>query len=375
MLSRRNFLKGATLVAGGMLMGCSSDEYSTSTYSAKTYNASTTEWFMPDENEPHKRTWMAFGASRNIWGDRLLPEVQRNLATIARTIAEYEPVTMLVREREYDLAQELVGPTVELVVSPLDDLWMRDTGPVFVITEEGQQAAIDFNFNGWGKKQVHRWDSQVAQFVAEQAGVEVINTDLVLEGGCIEVDGHGTAIITESCVLNDNRNPEVSKAEFEDILMPLLGLDKIIWLPGIKGMDITDGHTDFYARFAGPGVVLAGYEPNPEYFDHEVTKQHLEILQSATDAANRPLEIIVLEGPTTIREEYATDEFAPGYIGFYVCNGAVVMQEFGDKQADEAAKQGVQQAFPDREVIQLNIDGIAAGGGSIHCSTQQEPLV
>lgn len=209
--------------------------------------------------------------------------------------------------------------------------------------------------------------------MARQAGARVINTDLVLEGGCIEVDGQGTAIITESCVLNDNRNPGVSKAQFEDRLMPLLGLDKIIWLPGIRDKDITDGHTDFYARFAKPGVVLAGYDPDPKSYDHEVTKRHLEILRAASDTAGRKLEVIVLEGPTTIRETYATDEFAAGYIGFYVCNAAVIMQEFGDAQADLAAKQALQKAFPDRVIEQVAIDGIAAGGGSIHCATQQQP--
>ena len=333
------------------------------------------DWFMPDESEPHKRTWMAFGASEKIWGKRLLPEVRRNLATLARTIAMYEPVSMLVRKNEYDLARELVGSSVELIISPLDDLWMRDTGPVFVLTEQGKKAGIDFNFNGWGEKQAFSRDAKVAAFVTQQTGAKVINTDLVLEGGCIEVDGHGTAIITESCVLNGNRNPGVTKAQFEEELMPLLGIEKIIWLPGIKGKDITDGHTDFYARFARPGMVLAGYDPDPESFDHEVTKKHLEILQSATNAEGRQLEVIVLEGPTSVRKTYETDDFAAGYMGFYVCNGAVIMQEFGDAQADHAAKQALQRAFSDREIVQINIDGIAAGGGSVHCATQQEPMI
>lgn len=330
-------------------------------------------WQMPDESVIHTRTWMAFGASAPIWGRRLLPEVQRNLATIAKTIAQYEPVTLLVRPEEYELAQDLVGPTVELTISPLDDLWIRDTGPLFVFAEQGQKAGIDFNFNGWGKKQGFQQDAEVAAFVANQAGVDVVNTSLVLEGGCIEVDGHGTAIITESCVLNNNRNPGVSKAQLEAQLMPLLGLKKIIWLPGIKGYDITDGHTDFYARFARPGIVLAGYDPDPESFDHEVTKKHLEILKTATDAQGQPLEVIVLEAPGTIRSTYEASDFAAGYIGFYVCNGAVIMQEFGDVQADQAAQQALQRAFPEREIVAINIDGIAAGGGSIHCATQQEP--
>ncbi|WP_051311457.1 agmatine deiminase family protein [Zooshikella ganghwensis] len=189
---------------------------------------------------------MAFGAEESIWGAELLPVVQQNLATIARTIAHYEPVSMLVRESEYDLARQMVGDKVELVVADLNDLWMRDTGPVFVMTQQGQKAAVDFNFNGWGNKQQHNHDAKVAKLVASKAGVKLLNTRLVLEGGGIEVDGQGTAIITESCTLNKNRNPGISKAEFEDWLMPLLGLNKIIWLPGIKGKDI-NAMLDFLA--------------------------------------------------------------------------------------------------------------------------------
>ncbi len=329
---------------------------------------------MPDEGSPHKCTWMAFGASADIWGWDLLPEVRRNLATLAQIISKYEPVSMLVRDQEYDLARGLVGDGIELIVFPPDDIWIRDTGPVFVITEQGKKAAVDFNFNGWGEKQEHRRDAEVAAFVASRAGVKTIGTQLVMEGGGIEVDGQGTAIITESCTLNKNRNPNISKAQFEDLLMPLLGLDKIIWLPGIEGKDITDGHTDFYARFARPGVVLAGYDPDPDSFDHEVTKRHLEILESAVDAQGDKLAVIPLEGSTRVREDYETEDFAAGYMGFYLCNDAVIMQEFGDIRADNAAKAIVQKVFPDRTIEQINTDGIAAGGGSIHCVTQQEPM-
>ena len=192
-------------------------------------------WFMPDESVVHERTWMAFGASNKVWGKKLLPEVQRNVATIALTIAKYEPVSMLVRESDLPRAQQLMGSKVELIVCPHDDLWIRDTGPVFVVTKNGGKAGVDFNFNGWGKKQDYGDDAQVASFVAQRAGVRRIQTDLVLEGGGIEVDGQGTAIITESCVLNENRNPGVSKAQCERELKRLLGLEKIIWLPGIKG--------------------------------------------------------------------------------------------------------------------------------------------
>lgn len=338
-------------------------------------NSDRTLWFMPDEGEPHHRTWMAFGASEKIWGKKLLPEAQRNLATIALTIAQYEPVSMLVRQSNLSLAQQLMGSKVELIVYLLDDLWMRDTGPVFITTEDGDKAAVDFNFNGWGGKQDSDYDAEVAAFVARRAGVRHIKTEVTLEGGGIEVDGQGTAIITESCVLNENRNPGVSKAQCEQELKRLLGLEKIIWLPGSIGKDITDGHTDFYARFAGPAVVVAGYDPDPKSADHAVTKQHLDILRASTDAKGRKLEVVVLETPSTVRGKFANDDFAAGYINFYVCNGAVIAPEFGDEKADLAAKRILQRLFPKRQVVQINIDGIAAGGGGIHCTTQQEPMV
>src|SRR3990170_3251032 len=306
---------------------------------AKRMRTLSNSWVMPDESAPHRRTWMAFGASEKIWGDDLLPSVQENLATIARTIAKYEPVKVLVRKEDYEIAAKLCGTDVELIVFPIDDLWMRDTGPVFVVNKQGETAGIDFNFNGWGEKQDYARDALVASFVTQQSKVKLINTDLVLEGGSIEVDGHGTAVITESCVLNSNRNSRVSKAKCEAELKKLLGLRKFIWLPGIA-----------------------------------VTKKHLEILRSATDADGRKLEVVVIEGPKIIRAEYGSDDFAAGYINFYVINGAVIAPEFGDAKADTQAKETLKRLFPDRDIVQINIDAIAAGGGGIHCTTQQEPL-
>ncbi|MEN9434360.1 MAG: putative agmatine deiminase [Pseudomonadota bacterium] len=363
-MHRRQFLMSSLALSVTGLMGMSTNSF-----------AAQSTWRMPDESEPHTRTWMAFGASAGIWGKKLLPEVQRSLALIANTIVKYEPVSMLVREAELAVAEKLLNDQVTIVPYTMNDLWIRDTGPTFVVDDAGQKAAINFNFNGWGNKQRHDLDKGVAPWVAKQAGVKVLGASLVMEGGCIEVDGHGTAIITESCILNKNRNPNVSKDQFEDLLMPLLGLDKIIWLPGIKGKDITDGHTDFYARFARPGVVLAGYEPDPDSYEHELTLTHLDLLKSATDAQGKKLQVIKLTAPSDLREDFLNDEFAAGYIGFYVCNGAVIAQQFGDVKADAAAKAALQKAFPDRKIEQLNVDGIAAGGGSIHCATQQEPAV
>lgn len=332
-------------------------------------------WRMPDEAEPHRASWMCFGPREDIWGKRLLDAVRLNLGSIARTIAAYEPVHMLVCDEDQDLAYKLCGPKVQLHVREVDDLWMRDTGPVFVRNAQGLRAGVDFNFNGWGKKQAHAQDAQVARFVAQQSDVPRLSTRLVLEGGGIEVDGQGTAIITESCVLNANRNPGTSKAACEAELKRLLGIEKVVWLPGIAGRDITDGHTDFYARFSSPGVVVAGFDADPESYDHAVTQKHLQILRAATDARGRKLKVMVLPGPGDVRTTFKSDSFAAGYINFYVCNGAVIAPEFGDRRGDAKARSLLQELFPKRDIVQLNIDAVAAGGGGIHCTTQQEPAI
>lgn len=362
-MKRRQFLYQLSTLTTGLAL---SGQFS--------YGNDTGRYYMPDEGDPHLRTWMAFGASSEIWGKDLLHEVRRDLANLANLIAEYEPVSMLVRPEERSIAGMLLDSKVKLHETQMDDLWMRDTCAIFIKTDKGSKAAVDFNFNGWGQKQKHRLDAKIASYVADNAGVVLRQSDLVLEGGCIEVDGQGTAIITESCVLNKNRNPGWSKMAVEDVLMPTLGLDKIIWLPGIRGKDITDGHTDFYARFIRPGVVAVGYEPDPNSFDHEVTLEHMELLSGAHDARGQKLELIELEAPSYVNPNYESEDFAAGYIGFYVCNGAVILQSFGDSKADLRAYKALKKAYPDRAVEQLNIDAIAAGGGSIHCATHQEPV-
>lgn len=333
-----------------------------------------TAWRMPDESAKHKRTWMAFGARKEIWAD-LLPDVQGDLARIAKTIAVFEPVTMLVRPEDRKLAAKLCGEKVELVETALDDLWVRDTGPVFVVSGEGKLGAVDLNFNGWGKKQVHKNDAKVARFVAEKSGATLVATKLVGEGGGIEVDGAGTAIITESCFINKNRNPGVTQTDCEQELKKLLGLRKIIWLPGVRGKDITDGHTDFYARFAKSGSVVAGLEGDEESFDYKVTRQHRKLLEAADGADGKKLTVVTIESPGRVRRKFETKESAAGYINFYVVNGAVIAPEFGDKRADARCKEVLEKLFPGRKVVQINIDAIAAGGGGIHCATLHEPLV
>ncbi len=331
-------------------------------------------WRMPDESAPHLCTWMAFGANEEIWDD-LLDDVRRNLATIAKTISQYEPVLMLVRPNERKLAARLCGDRVTLIDGDLDDLWIRDTGPTFVLDEKGKLGAVDLNFNGWGEKQRHENDAAVAELIAEHSEAKHLTTKIVGEGGGIEVDGAGTAIVTESCFLNDNRNPEIDKSEIEAELKSLLGLQKIIWLPGVRGKDITDGHTDFYARFARPGVVVAGLEMDRKSFDFDVTRMHLEILRTTEDARGQKLEVETLESPRRVRRELQTEDFAAGYINFYVVYGAVIAPQFGDADSDAKCKDALTRLFPKHKIIQLNIDAIAAGGGGIHCATQQQPRI
>ena len=360
MFTRRHFLASSSLA----LLG--------SSLALRTHAAGSS-WHMPDEGERHSATWMAFGPGEEVWGATLQRGAQESLGRIARAISSVEPVNMLVREEDYDIASRLCGPKVRLIAQEINDLWLRDSGPVFVKNGSGQLAGVDFNFNGWGEKQEYEADAELAGFITGKVGVQTLSTRLVLEGGGIEVDGQGTAIITESCVLNPNRNPGVSKAQCEAELKRLLGLQKIIWLPGIAGKDITDGHTDFYARFTSPGVVVAGLDNDPSSYDYAITRRHLEILKAATDARGRKLRVVPLPGPGSIRKQYENNDFAAGYINFYVCNNAVIAPEFGDTKADRYCRDVLRDLLPGREVIQLNIDPIAAGGGGIHCTTQQQP--
>lgn len=327
---------------------------------------------MPEEGAEHERTWMAFGPSATIWPGVALEAVRSELATIANTIAQFEPVTVLLRPCDEAAAKRLLDPSVELLITDIDDVWARDTGATFVRQHSGSLAAVDFNFNGWGNKQQHAHDAHLAKTMSKHSSIEHVRSQLVMEGGGIEVDGQGTALITESCVLNDNRNPGWSKGDVEDELRVILGVQKVIWLPGIAGYDITDGHVDFYARFAQPGVVLAHSTEDPASFDAAVTEQHAEILHTATDAAGRDLRLEILPEPSLNADLPA--DYAASYINYYTCNGAIIAPRFGDAAADEYAQSVLSSLHPDRVVLMLPIDALASGGGGIHCVTQQQPL-
>ncbi len=372
MLTRRAFCRSTVMI---------SSLFTLAGISPLTSGRSTPSLWMPEESEPHARTWMAFVANDTIWAQEQIPQVKRDLAAIAKIIAKYEPVSMLVSADDYDEAFSLLNGLhqhnypIDLIEFESDDLWLRDSGPTFVTDSDAKQYAIDFNFNGWGGKQEHRRDAEIAGFIADYSAAHPIISNLTIEGGCFETDGHGTAILTKSCIINDNRNPNISQQTIGTELKLLLGLKKIIWLDGIKGKDITDGHTDFYARFAKPGTVLVGRENDPSSYDYEITRQNIEYLKQATDARGHALNVVVLDAPDYVNESFGIDYFAAGYIGYYLCNNAVILQKFGDDAADNKAFSTLQSLFPNRKIEQLAIDGIASGGGSIHCTTQQQPKV
>ncbi|KAL4481637.1 hypothetical protein ABPG74_007726 [Tetrahymena malaccensis] len=338
---------------------------------------------MPHEDTPHLRTWMGFPNDFSIWGVNLT-KVQQEIAYLAKTISKYEPVNLIVdSDTTKQLAQNLLSNvnvvsqfTINLVIQPINDLWLRDTGATFVFDLKNQKiGGVDFNFNGWGNKQKHNYDSNIANFITTQDQIQRITTQLVMEGGGLEVDGEGTAILAESCILNANRNPGWSKSQVEQELSYLLGIKKFIWVPGVKGAEITDGHIDFYARFVGkahPGQVLVHMDSSDPS-----TQQNFNIIKSSTDARGRQLIPIPMQTPDSSKMRGTIvqgDSSAIGYCNFYLLNNAVILANFGDQAADQNAKTILQNAFPGRTIEMIAIDNIVNGGGSVHCSTQQDIL-
>jgi len=311
----------------------------------------------------------------DIWGRRLLPGVQRDIARIARVISRFEPVVVLANRRSADHARRACGSGVEVIDSiPVDACWLLDTSPVFRVDRRGGLDAFGTNFNGWGGRQVHDRDALVAERIAALAGVPFTTAGFVGEGGAVETDGAGTLMATESSLVNDNRNPTLTRRQISRAMQRAYGAEKVVWFPGVRGRDITDDHVDATSRFLRAGRSLTQLPPAEErgVWARDARQQH-RILGRSTTAATEPIRTRVLEGPDYARIRSQRRGFLASYANYYVCNGAVIVAQFGHRRADLAAQATLARLFPGREVVALNIDSLASGGGGIHCVTQQQP--
>jgi len=328
-------------------------------------------FFMPAEWQPHSRCWMAWPCNEAIWV-RGMDVARQNFAAVVRAVLEFEPVTLLVRPQDRATAYQLCGGQVDYWEYPLDDSWMRDFGPTFVKNTADELAGVNWRFNGWGKYPYDN-DQHVARHILEHSKFPCIDAPLILEGGAIHVDGEGTVLTTEQCLLHPNRNPSLSKDEIEALLLKHLGAKKILWLPqGLKDDD-TDGHIDEIACFAAPGVVLALIGSDRDDVDYQPLQTNLHILREATDARGRKLEVVTLQQPEFVYK--GAERLSQSYINFYIANGGVVMPAFGDQKRDEFARGQIAELFPRHKILQLPARELAYGGGNIHCITQQQPAV
>ncbi|GAA1193782.1 agmatine deiminase [Kitasatospora gansuensis] len=326
---------------------------------------------MPAEWTEHEACLMAWPTRADLWGETF-EEAKREYSQVARAIAEFEPVTMVARPGQGEEARALCGEGVEVVELPLDDSWFRDSGPIFVLGPDGQRAGVDFRFNSWGEKHFP-WDTddKIAARLLERLGVERIDSRMILEGGAITVDGEGTLITTEQCLLHPNRNPGMSKQEIEAELRSKLGVSTVIWLPFGGLLDTeTDGHVDGVCAFVAPGKVVVQLPSDPAHPDYERMRANRAVLEAAVDARGRKLEIVDL--PQSAFLEVGGKHTEVGYLNFYIANGGVVVPVAGLPE-DEGALAVIASALPGRKVVGVRSRVIAFGGGGVHCITQQVP--
>ncbi len=319
----------------------------------------------PAEWAHHAACWTAFPSAAELWEDNLAP-AQAEVAAMVRVIAESERVELLVNGLAAELAARdlLAGANVGFRQFGFGDIWLRDTGPLFLSSPAGHAAAA-FRFNGWGGKYDLPGDDAVAAFVATAAGVPLARHDWVLEGGAIDVDGTGLAVTTEQCLLNPNRNPRMDANEIASHLRRDLGIDRLLWLgDGLEG-DHTDGHVDNLARFVAPGVLAVpaasgADDPNADVYE--------DAHQRARDFG---LDVVTIPSPGRI---VVDGEVVPAsHMNFYIANHAVIVPTYGSPYGD-AAVAAVAALFPTRKVVGLPALHVLSGGGSFHCITQQQPL-
>jgi agmatine deiminase len=325
----------------------------------------------PAEFEKHARTWMIWPHRKDLYNKRLAP-MQEEYLEIVAAISQFEPVTVVAHPDHAETARTRLGNRAEVIVMPVDDFWTRDCGPSFVVGRNGELAGVNWHFNAWGGKHAP-WDEddKLAGRVLQRENATILNSWLTTEGGSFALDGEGTLIITETSILNPNRNPGVNKALAESELKAMLGVDKVVWLPGDPMDKETDGHIDGMCAFVKPGVVL--FESNPNLSDphNRILKENLACLRSQTDAKGRAFTVLPLE--EAVDATVTSDIFCRSYINFYIANGGVVVPGYGIA-SDAKALATIQAAYPDRKVVMVQVNAIAAGGGAIHCITQEQPV-
>ena len=340
-------------------------------------------WRMPAETAPHERTWMAFPTVGPTLGEDPI-EHERFYAAwtaVAHATAEFEPVTMLVDPAEAGRARRMLSGDIEIVETPVDEFWFRDHGPTFVVDDgrPGVLGAVDWVFNGWGAPEWATWDKAAgnARFVAELVGAELVSSLLVNEGGGIHVDGEGTVLLTETVQLDPRRNPFADRSRVEAEMRRTIGATKAIWLPRGLTRDYddfgTNGHVDIVATLPSPGRLLLHTQKDPEHPDFEVTRTLRSQLEEQTDAAGRAFEIVDLPAPETLRDREGFVDYS--YVNHLVVNGGVIACGFGEERADARAREILEAVYPGRRAVTVDARQVFAGGGGIHCITQQQPAV
>ena len=319
----------------------------------------------PPEWAPHQAAWIGFPSDPELWLSDLEP-AQREVAAFAEAVyagGKGEDVWLVASHADSAAAARALCPFARVIIEPFGDIWLRDTGPI-VMGSAAQRRAQGFRFNGWGGKYELEGDGTIGQRLAGHTGFPYAQADWILEGGAIDHDGSGTAVTTEQCLLNPNRNPGLSKSEVEALLKRDLGFERVVWLGEGLLNDHTDGHVDNLARFVAPGRVAipsaAPDDPNEGAYR-----------DAADRLGNAALDIVALPSPGLLTSEDG-DIIPASYMNFYIGNAAVVVPQYGAAN-DAGAVEAIQALFPDRVAIGLRADHILTGGGSFHCISQQVP--
>lgn len=348
---------------------------------------------MPAEWEPHTGCWMLWPERSDNWRGGAKP-AQHAFAAVAKAILIGEPVSVCVSPAQYLVARQMLDPSIRLVEMTSNDSWIRDCGPTFVIDAHGELRGIDWKFNAWGGLEdglYFPWDQDdlVGGKVIELTRAPRYAPDFILEGGSIDVDGEGSVLVTEQCLLNHDRNPGLDRGQIETNLREYLGCEQVIWLENGVYRDETKGHIDNFCRFVAPGEVVLTWTDDAGDPQFPISNTALARLETAIDARGRKLKVHKLYQPTPvlISQDEADgvdqvegtllrsegDRLAASYVNFYIGNGVIVMPAFDDPM-DAAAQQSLAKLFPARTIIAVPGREILLGGGNVHCITQQQPL-